>query len=375
MQKVMMVGTSPHASGGISAVVRGYFESGVADRLGITYVATHTTGTVIRKLHCYLAGLVRALLSMHRYRIVHVQTASWWSFRRLYPVILLARARSKKIIIHLHGGQFDKYYRTASSLEQRMIRHGFAAADRVVVLSNDWHERLASLCGQEKLMVIPNGVPVDVTGGDPEEKRGRIPRRLLFLGDIIPRKGVYDLIDALAAVAGCLPDAELHICGRGEIDRARRRAAERGVAGLIHFPCWVGGKEKEALLRNAHAFVLPSHAECLPMSILEAMARSVPVIATRVGAIPGVITDGLDGFLIEPGDQEALAVSLLRLLTNDDQWERMARAARETAVARFSLSGSLEKLRELYADLGAGEDAECLRSVHPPPVEPSRGRF
>lgn len=353
-KNVLMVGTEPGRSGGIAALVQGYQEVGITDLLGIDYVSTHKVGGPVAKICTYFSGMARIAFTMHRYRLVHIHTASWWSFRRLYPVIALARACRKRIVIHLHGGQFDKYYRTSLSAEKMMIRHGFSIADRVVVLSEDWFERLGEFCERSKIFVVPNGVELPADPDGRAEKADRFPRRLLFLGDVIRRKGVYDLIDALALVAEQFPSFEASICGRGEIEQAKRLALERGLAGRLSFPGWVGGGEKESLLQNAYIFALPSHAECLPMGMLEAMARGVPVVATRVGGIPDIVDDGCEGYLVEPGDTTALADAIMRLLVDGPRWQTMATAARAKVVRQFSLDRTLERLRMLYEDLGIG---------------------
>jgi len=354
---VLMVGTEPGRSGGIAALVQGYLEAGFFDLLGIDYVSTHRVGGPVAKIRTYLSGMARIASTMHHYRLVHIHTASWWSFRRLYPVIALAQARRKRIVIHLHGGQFDSYYRTSLPVEQFMIRRGFSAADRVIVLSEDWFDRLGDFCDRSKMFIVPNGVELPADPDGRAEKADHFPRRLLFLGDIIRRKGVYDLIDALAHVAQQIPSFEASICGRGEIEQAKRHAAERGVADRVSFPGWVGGAEKEALLQSAHVFALPSHAECLPMGMLEAMARGIPVVATRVGGVPDIIDDGCEGYLVAAGDSAALADAIVRLLADGTHWQTMAAAARAKVFSRFSLDHSLERLRMLYEGVGIGSSS------------------
>ena len=87
----MMVGTALGNKGGIESVVRGYFNAGITDRLCIHYYPTHCDGMRVEKILFYFKGFIRILTNMRRYRIVHVHTASMWSFRRLFPVILLGK--------------------------------------------------------------------------------------------------------------------------------------------------------------------------------------------------------------------------------------------------------------------------------------------
>jgi glycosyltransferase involved in cell wall biosynthesis len=103
--------------------------------------------------------------------------------------------------------------------------------------------------------------------------------------------------------------------------------------------------------------VLPSYAEGLPMSLLEAMAAGCPVVATRVGGIPDLVTDGVDGLLIPPGDPHALAAALQRILRDPVFAQQLGNAARQTIANRYTAERSLERLEQLYAGLGVRRQA------------------
>jgi glycosyltransferase involved in cell wall biosynthesis len=102
----------------------------------------------------------------------------------------------------------------------------------------------------------------------------------------------------------------------------------------------------------ATALVLPSYAEGLPMSLLEAMAAGLPVVSTAVGGIPDVVTDGVNGLLFNPGDTATLARLLRRLMRDPEFSRRIALAARETARLRFGADRVIAQLEDLYAGLG-----------------------
>ena len=351
-KNILMVGTAPGPFGGIAVLANGYIESGITEKLGIEYISTHRVGPIYTKAFVYFCGIARIGATIQKYRVIHIHIASWWSFRRLYPVILLSRAFRKKIILHLHGGQFDTYFETASIIEKRIIRNGFRSANYIIVLSKDWLDRIGEFCERKKMLVIANGVAINRDLGCLKKKSHYKPRILLFLGDIIHRKGVYDLVEALSKVSNQFPSFEAFICGRGEVDQLRRHAKELGIGDRIHIPGWVDGEDKDKLLRDAHAFILPSYAECMPMGMLEAMASGVPVVATRVGGIPDIIENGREGYLVEAGEIYALANAILRLITDENRWKTMAAAAREKASRQFSLNRSGEALSQLYARLG-----------------------
>jgi glycosyltransferase involved in cell wall biosynthesis len=100
---------------------------------------------------------------------------------------------------------------------------------------------------------------------------------------------------------------------------------------------------------------MPSYYEGLPMSILEAMAASTPVISTSVGGIPEAVENGTEGLLVKPGDISALANSINILLSDAETWEKMSRAGRKKIEAMFSLKHNLSQLEKLYAEMGSLE--------------------
>ena len=108
---------------------------------------------------------------------------------------------------------------------------------------------------------------------------------------------------------------------------------------------------KDEALQTSDCLVLPSYAEGLPMVVLEAMAYGLPVIATRVGAIPEVLTDGQEGFLIEPADVKALADRMLRVAGDPELRRRMGLDARRVAEARFSLDAMVDRIMDIYTDI------------------------
>jgi glycosyltransferase involved in cell wall biosynthesis len=109
------------------------------------------------------------------------------------------------------------------------------------------------------------------------------------------------------------------------------------------------GDDLKAALRDASIFVLPSHLEGQPIAILEAMAAGLPVVATRVGAVPDVVRDGVEGRLVEPGDRDGLSDALAELIADADARTRLGAAARQRCEERFSIDRLRARLAALYA--------------------------
>jgi len=347
-REVMMVGTDLKTKGGISSVVQGYCDAGIMERLGIHYYPTHRDGSRSDKVFFYMRGLFKIIINMPKYDIVHIHTASWWSYRRLFFVILLAKILHKKIVIHIHGAKFDVYYNKAFSIEKAIIRYGFSLPDKAVVLSSEWLKKIMILCNSTKISIIPNTVPTYTLKGCILKKKNNIPHNILFMGELGSRKGVYDLLQAIKLLGLEKNRVQVHLCGNGEIEKVKKRVADLGLEEIVNVPGWVTGQEKKKLLVEAYLYVLPSYHEGLPMSILEAMAASTPVISTPVGGIPDAVRDGYNGFLVPVNSPKALATKIERLLADEKLWVRLSKNAFDTIKNKFSIDQTEKKLSRLY---------------------------
>jgi glycosyltransferase involved in cell wall biosynthesis len=352
---IVMLGIDPASKlkGGISAVIDVYRANGWFARWPIFYIGTMISGTNLDKLRIYCAALWKflRLVMAERVVLVHAHTASRASFWRKSTFMLIAHAANVPVILHLHGGAFEEFYRReCGPLRQRYIRFVLRSVDRVVVLSSQWRARIASIEPKAKTMTIVN--PVNVPSIVPTGAE-RAQADLLFLGRFGQQKGIFDLLEACAIVRKTFPALRLRCGGDGDAASVEARAHELGLSDCVTMLGWVSGQAKDRELQQATVYVLPSYIEGLPMGVLEAMATGTPTIATRVGGIPDAIDDGVTGFLIEPGDVDALADRITQLLADQALRERFASEARARVVSTFSPQRVLARLEDLYRRLGA----------------------
>lgn len=350
---VLMVGTDLEGMGGIRAVVQGYIDGGLFDRIPCTYVATHRYGGAWVKLRAALTGWARVALLLHCLDapLVHVQLASRASFWRKSVVCLLAKLARRPYLLHVHGAEFLEFYeRESSPAAQRLIRKVLAEAALVIALSEEWRGRLLRICAGAHVEVVTNAVPLP----EQEDARRRDDRHptLLFLGEVSRRKGIYDLLRALARVTESAPRLQLVCGGAGEVDGIRRLAAQLELSERLVCTGWLDADGKRAELASATLFALPSYAEGMPMALLEAMSWGLPVIATPVGGVPQVITHEVNGLLVEPGDIDALAAAVERLMSDPALRHRLGAAARATIARRFCLDATIERLVAIYGRFG-----------------------
>lgn len=171
------------------------------------------------------------------------------------------------------------------------------------------------------------------------------------VGNLVPKKDHRSLIAAFARVASDQPGRRLVIIGGGPLEgELKAFASEQGVGDQVMFTGQRPGVA--ALLPAFDVFVLSSRHEGLPLALLEAMASGVPAVATRVGGIPEVISDGVDGLLVEPNDVSALAAAVSAVLADPGRAGRLAAAGR-TATGRFSIVRAVDRMGALYDEVAA----------------------
>jgi glycosyltransferase involved in cell wall biosynthesis len=202
--------------------------------------------------------------------------------------------------------------------------------------------------------VIPNGIDDDALRAAAltrEEARAELGLpagvpAVGAIGGVTAKKGHVHLVRAAAALRQRMPDARVVIVGLPvDAEPVRRAIGEAGLEGCV----LLAGYHPTAarLLPAFDVFALPSLHEGMPVSLLEAMALGVPVVASRVGGVPEVVTDGADGVLVPPGDEAALSAALAGLLADGGRRRALADAARVTA-ARFSLAAAVRRTEDVY---------------------------
>jgi glycosyltransferase involved in cell wall biosynthesis len=350
-KQIVMLGTRFDTMGGISSVVNVYREYGLFDRFPISYLATHRDGNAWQKVAILLQSYAIYFWWLLRGQValVHAHTSSRASFWRkclfLWPAILLGLP----VILHLHGSEFAIFHdKECGPIRKALIRALFNRCTRVIVLSAAWREWVQGMCTNSQVIAIYN--PVILT--KPTPWQDRIPGTILSLGRLGRRKGSYDLVSALAAFIKVPNETQLILGGDGELDQVMRHATQLGVGDSVRLLGWVKGSDKQHALDTAMIYILPSYNEGLPMSVLEAMARGLPIVSTPIGGIPEAITDGEEGFLVEPGDIGAITNSLRILLNDAALAQQMGNKARKKVETTFSAQAIVPKLEHVYESLG-----------------------
>lgn len=355
--RILMLGPLPPPAGGMATVVENLRGSRLAQECQLTVInsgkvtpegRSFVTGAAAQ---VSLLGRIAGHILRHRPQLVHIHTCSGFTFWRDTVHLVVARLLWRRVIWHVHGATFDEFLASLGSFRRRLAGAALRSAAAVIVLGQDWVARLAPFAPGATWRIVANGVPMPRDDVRPSD--GTFAA--LSLANLEPRKGPRDLISASALAARNGFAGEVLLAGRetepGQKDDLLKHIAASGCDGRVRLLGVVTGPDKEATFARAACFVLPSYAEGLPMAMLEAMAHGLPVIATRVGAIPEAVTDGVEGYLIDPGDIAALADRIMRLAADPELRRRMGRAARARAEAAYGLDAMVEQLMRVYREV------------------------
>lgn len=346
--KVLMVGPDLSLHGGIVSVVQGYLDGGLPEACdGFDYLGTGVGCSKLAKSFAFALALARYAMAMPSYDIVHLHISARGSYRRKSIMARMAHKAGKRVILHDHDGEFKKAFEESDDAYRRDVRETFGIADRVVVLSEEWRDYFAeNVCDSGKIDVVHNGVKVTAKPCSPCSRHD-----VLFLGRLDARKSPDVLLRASRDVLSCFPDTKIVFGGDGEVEKNKQLAAELDIADRCEFLGWVTGDEREALFERAAVYCLPSKNEGMPMSVLEAMARGIPTIATSVGGIPQVIRDGVNGYLMPVDDESKLSGLLCTLMGSEDLRLSIGRAGRSTISGRFNVKRNVDAIVQLYKEL------------------------
>lgn len=295
---------------------------------------------------------LRLIWEMHRWvKRSRLQVLHAHDFTMSVYAAIVGHLASVPYVISMHGGT---YFATAAK-RKAALRWAARGAAAFVGVSEATREHLATALdlSLEQVRCVPNGVPVPL--GDRDRARQALgiaenERLLLAVGNLYPVKGHLTLIDAAGNLSKCdgLPPWRIAIAGRGELESSlRERISELGLEARIHL---LGLRSDIGdLLAAADLWVMPSLSEGLPMALLEAMFAGLPIVASNVGGIPGVIRDSFNGMLVPPKDATALAERLHALLRGPDAARRLGEEARVAAQAEYSVQRMGQRYCELYS--------------------------
>jgi len=337
----------------------------LAERLGVDVVSIPELQREVSVLHD--ARSVRhmtALIRRERPHILHTHTAKAGAIARA-AALLAGNARPPIVVHTFHGHVLKGYFGPGRTAFFRQVERSLASSsDVLIAVSPEVRDELVEygVAPRSKFAVIRLGIPLEDRLGDETadlDYRGLygIPREAFVVGWVGRMTGVKDtgaVLEIVRATRERGVDAVLCMVGDGpDRERLEQLAHDLGIARSTYF---VGYQSDVAGYYGLFdAFVLPSVNEGTPVSAIESLASGTPVVANRVGGVPDVVRDGVDGFLVEAGDTAGAADRLAQLAADPRLRTRLGESGRRNVFERYAVSRLVDDVDRLYRSLLAAK--------------------
>lgn len=354
--RVLLVGPLPPPIGGQSMMMQSILNSGLRSRVEFSVLdVAHTVPRRAARLWLslrFVAKFTWMLVRMPSIRVVHVHTSAGRPMMEKGLFVAVARLLGRRTVMHVHGGRFREFWDGSGALNRGIVRWILNLNRMVVVLTDQWSQyyREHVRCTAD-VRVLRNAVNVPAL--TPAARTDRSVT-FVYLGHLKKEKGVIDLLRAWRRLEAARPGlARLKIVGRGDTAENEAEVHDhfaRHPSPGVQFCGLLLGEQKWAALAGADVFVLPSHSEDLPLSILEAMALSLPVVTTDVGSIRYAVEEGRNGRLLAPHDVDGLFEAMRGLLDDPPLRARMSEASRAKFEREYHFERFERQLGEIYRE-------------------------
>ncbi len=344
---IVMVGPDLNVRGGISFVVKEYLSSGLEEMVDLHFIPSHRDGGNFYKIWIFIKAFFTFIFHLLKFpsAIVHLHVSQDGSFVRKLVLFIIAKFLGKKVIVHLHGGNFEEFM-NKSSVHQFFTGLMFNEADRVLALSDRWVSLLSKFAQKAKFTTLYNPIKSRSVAID----QGGNFTRVICLGRLGRLKGTRDLMECIIENKEYFIKNNVHftLAGDGEIESVREQVKENGLDKIVDVPGWILKQEKDRLLQISHVMILPSYVEQMPMSLLEGMAYGYPIISTNISGIPEMVEHNQNGFLLNPGDIKCMMAALVQLIEDRVLRERFGQRSIAIVKEKFESRLIIGKLINIY---------------------------
>ena len=346
---ILMIAPDPNRTlGGMSTVIKNYENAGLSDKVNYKFIPSTKDGGAIGKILLFAIAIIRVIYSFMftEVDIVHIHSASRGSFKRKSLLVNISKIFGKKVILHLHGAEFNDFYENECSPKQKInVKKTFYKCDTVIVLGQEWKSKISKYCDAH-IEVLNNAIEVPK-----ENLYSTNSNKITVLGRLGHRKGTFDIIKVAKELSKQYPKTKIILAGDGDIELVKSKIIEENLSENIDVLGWVNEEKRCSILKDTKIYILPSYNEGMPMSILEAISYGIPVISTNVGSIPTVIENSVNGYIIEAGDTDSLFTKIKELIDNDKKRSTMSNNNYKKAKERFSIESNIDALMKIYRKL------------------------
>lgn len=347
--KVLMHCSTLDTKGGMVSVTKNYLGYKDWGEYKVKFIPTHFDTNKWMVMAYFVLQFINIWWEVIAgdHKIAHLHTAERGSFWRKAFLLRFYHRHGIKVVMHHHAAEFEQFYENCSPRQKRKIQNILAEADVNIVLSKRLVPMIKDKQPKARVVVLYNAV--NTYARNPYSLEAR---NVLFMGRLGVRKGTFDLIDAIKCLDKKIPeDVKFYLCGDMGENEVRQKVNKLGIEHRIAHVGWIDGEQKREFISKSMINCLPSYDEGLPMTILETMAAGIPNISTNIASIPEVLHDGENGFLIRPGDIDALVDRLRALIFDTELRKNFSESSYELVTRDFSIDRNIERLKEIYRTL------------------------
>ena len=367
MKTVLMLGPVSPPFGGIASVMQTIIHSALAKDYSFEVferehdIPKEFSGPLNRNLfriRRFVSFYKR--LSHRHYDFVHMHVPFGDTFLGTVIFMVIARLAGVQTLLHIHGTDWDTFYTRESKWLKVLYKIGLRIPKHIIVLYETWRRNINELVPNANVETLANCLE-DVPTPDSTLAKSIRPELgldennfvVLTVGFVGWRKGHLDILDAVPQVVRYDDSVRFIFVGGeeypGESNKVISRIENESLGKWVLVTKEVLRSNIPLYLAVADVFLLPSRREGMPISILEAMRAELPIIVTKVGAIPQMIEDGQSGLLIEPGAPDAIAQAVIKLSQNDAFRQKLAKGARKAFETKYEVNACISELAYIYS--------------------------
>jgi glycosyltransferase involved in cell wall biosynthesis len=362
--KILVSGHLPPPMGGIATYYQSLLGSSLPQQVDLGFVETSSqkrtgaqSGTFsFSNLISALNDCVRFTRAVikHQPQLTHIATTVDLSFVKHSICVIIARLFGSRVLLHPHCG-FSALYTDQSRWWQWFIRRVIRLTDGVVVLSTEWNQMISIVPGCP-VYYLPNAIDLSTyrnLGSDRIAEAKNPPLlKVLYLGYMGKSKGSFDILEAARGTMSKNIPVIFDLVGEdvspGEVEQIKQQIAQTGLRNVVTLHPTASDIKKIDFFREADIFIYPSYSEGMPIAVIEAMACGLPVIATRVGGLPDLVTDGFNGILVDAGRPDQLVNALETLSRKPDLRFSMQVNGYQLAFDEYEIEKHVTRLVAIY---------------------------
>lgn len=270
-------------------------------------------------------------------------------FYKEFITVMLLKAMRMEVVVHYHNQGFAKW---SNNFPHSLFCRIFFRKTQVILLASELYRDIQKYVKKEDVFICPNGI-ANIETDCYRNKKGH-DFNILFLSNMMEDKGVWDLVEACNIIQNSDLNFKCDFVGKwSDIDEITFNDKVR-IYNLIHCIKAHGAKyneDKQPFFTNADCFVLPTHNECFPLVLLEAMQQGIACISTNEGGIPNIIENGKTGYIVNKHSPQELAEKITLLINNPELCQSMGEAGRKKFEKEFTIEQFEKRFVEILSTI------------------------